>query len=198
MLARGDINMWKRKRFAIVTEDGYNLGRGELDEEQVLQSMGYEVVDDSEQFFYDDSIKYEVIEHIRGKATDLTVFARYFFAGDKIEVTGFVRVRLSDTYLDFPLFSTDSLNQLIKALKRLRYRMDKIKRAERSMTFAERVSFFQSLNGKTISEIQQGCQLDTLQNENAPLNGDKIENKNFIGEQNPYYYNINRELTGGD
>jgi len=164
--------MARRKRYAIVTEDGYTFATGAIDEKQALQALGYEVEEGETALPELEDIKYEQIDFIRGKATDMSVFMRYINQGSFIDATATIRIKLGETMIDFLVFNKETLKTIINALKRALYRLEKTEAVNRRMSFAEIQSYFDELNGHTLSEILNRATFDKTETENKAKTGD--------------------------
>jgi len=138
----------KRHRYKIVYEEG-EIGDVYLNESETLKSMGLELSAE-EGVTAEENIKYELIDFIRGKATDMVIFIKYRLLTNKIEVTPYIR--LKGTY-DFPIFDKAIANRLFTAIRRVNYRFDKTNRANRRHREDKLLDFFESLPGDTLADI---------------------------------------------
>jgi len=158
--------MERRKRFAIVTEDGYTFATGNLDEKEALRALGYEVEEEETALPDLEDVKYEQIEFVRGKATDMSVFMRYINQGSFIDAAAVVRIKLGNSMLDFYIYNLETLKTVERAIRRCRYRMQKIEAVNRKTAFGEIQRAYRLLNGTTLSEIVENGQLRNSQSEN--------------------------------
>jgi len=140
--------MHKKHSYRIVYEEG-DIGKIILDEEETLKSMQIELTEETA-LEKEDTIKYEVIEFIRGKATDIIIFCKYRFLVTKIEIVPYIR--LKGTF-NFAIFSTDVVYKLLLALKKVKYRMEKINKINQCSNPTELLDFFNSIKADTLGDI---------------------------------------------
>lgn len=148
----------RKKRFAITDVDK-DVGTIIIDEKQLLEALGYEIDENNDvPQLSDELIKYELIEQIKRKGSTLTIFIRYMFTDHGIIPTIYLRFRFGSDYIDFAIHDSETASAIVNAIKRAKYRVDRVKAIKRRFGICrngmeKQYQFFKQLQGRTLAEI---------------------------------------------